>query len=173
MSIPAAGPLLTPVLPPEDSPEGDLDGFDRPWNPWVLVAFTLVFGLIGGGGLLAFNYNYLGMRGRLGWALAGVLFVAIAIPMGIVWASATALIDPGDRSAVQNLQMAGKVVSALVAVGLAATQHGRWREFRASGMPRGKLLAPGIAAAVVSVALQFLISMAGLVVAGWISPRSG
>lgn len=173
MSIPAVDPFTTPILAHDEGPEGEKTGFDRPWNPWGLVLFTLIFGLIGGGGLLAFNYRYLGMRGRTGWALAGVLFASLAIDMGIVWAGVTGLIDPRDPSASQNLMLTGKVISALVVVALAATQHGRWQEFRATGMPRGKLLVPGIVAAVVSVVLQFGISMAGLVVAGLMIPNPG
>lgn len=164
MNMPEHDPLLTPTLTEAD----DSAGFDRPWNPWSLAAHTFFFGPLGGGCLLALNYRKLGLPGRTTGALVGVVIVGLLMTVGAVWVVAGGMINPSDREARSTLRLVGKVLTVLLGMALASTQQKRWRLFQATGLPQGKLLGPGIVAALLSMLVQFLVALGALRVFGTI-----
>lgn len=143
--------LFTPTLTEED----DAVGFERPWNPWSLVVLTFFFGIPAGGGLLALNYSRLGVPRK---ALRAVLLVITAALLfaGLRGWGITHL---HDESQLRLLNLGQKAVETLTAGALAWTQQRRFRVFRGSAGEPGRLLLPGILAAVLSVIAQMALAM--------------
>jgi hypothetical protein len=148
--------LFRPTLGAED----DAVDFDRPWNPWSLVVLTFFFGLIAGGGLLAFNFQRLGMKGRLYPTLALVAVASLLIVGVQFWLLESGRIVPENRESTRMVRWAGKAVSTLIAIAIAAQQQRRFRLFQVSSLPGGHLLWPALAA--IGVSMLFGLIVAGL-----------
>ena len=143
--------LFTPSLTEAD----DVLGFDCPWNPLSLVMLTFFFGIISGLGLLAFNYKRLGIKGRLYSTLALALFFEILATALNIWAVNSGVLDVQDKTAMQTWRTGTKVVFVGIALLIAQTQNSRFRLFRHSDLPAGKLLKP----ALLAIAIGFAIDM--------------
>jgi hypothetical protein len=143
--------LFRPTLREND----DAVGFDRPWNPWSLVMIAFFCGVIAGGGLLAFNFRRLGMKGKLYPVLAIVALVALAQAGLSLWLLGSGRLGAEGRDAVRTAQWMGRAVATLFAIALATPQQKRYRLFQASGLPGGHLLWPALAA----IAAQFAFSL--------------
>jgi hypothetical protein len=140
--------LFQPTLTEED----DAVGIKRPWNPWSLVVLTFFFGLPAGGGLLSWNLYRLGAPRRVLPAVALVVLGTLGLAALDGWM--TFRFSDTQRQLGSVLVRAG---ATLVAAGLAGAQRKRFRVFRSTGQEEGKLLLPGIAAAVLSlIVLQIL-----------------
>jgi hypothetical protein len=144
--------LFTPTLTEQD----DAAGFDRPWRPWSLVVLAFFFGLPAGGTLLALNFRRLGMPRRVVPALVLVALATPAMAAVSAWVAAARL-APVDSDADRHLRWILRAVSCLVAIGIALPQQRRFRLFQTADLPGGRLLWPGLAAVLVSLALQFLL----------------
>lgn len=134
--------LLRPSLTEDD----DAVGFDQPWNPWSLVVLTFFFGITPGIGLLAFNYQRLGIKGRLYSTLAVGLVLEIGLTALHVWAVQAGWIQLQNRDDMRTFRMIARVISLLAAVIVAQTQQKRFRLFQRSDLPAGHLLKPALAA---------------------------
>jgi hypothetical protein len=156
MSRPYDDDLLAPELTDAD----DAIGFDRPWNPWSLVTLTFFCGLPAGGGLLALNFDRLGMPGRRLPTLAVVVALTTLVVLGRVWAMGSGLI-PTDQSGRQIGRWATQAIFVLAAMAIAAPQQKRFRIFQASGEPAGHLLWPAVTASAISLGYQSLIGLIG------------
>src|SRR5688500_12751591 len=130
--------LFQPTLTEAD----DAEGFNKPWNPWSLVVLAFFFGLPGGGGLLAFNYERLGIRGRLLPTLALVLVVSAAIAAAQLWLRANPVGGLQGRPARRAAGLAAQGAAALAAMALAGTQRRRYRLYQATGQEPGRVLLP-------------------------------
>jgi hypothetical protein len=148
--------LLRPTLTDAD----DAVGFDRPWNPWSLVTLTFFFGLIAGGGLVAFNFRRLGMPGRFYPALAMVATASLLVAGGMEWALAQGVVQTSDRESARLARWIVRGISCLIIIAIAAPQQRRFRLFQMSGLPGGSLWKPGIAAAVIALGLELGIHFA-------------
>lgn len=149
--------LLSPKLTEAD----DAVGFDRPWNPWSLVTLTFFFGLLAGGGLLAFNFDRLGMPGRRLPTLALVVGVTTAGILALSWATGSGLVPAGDRGAQRSARWVVRAVFVLVAITIAARQRPRFRLYEMSGDPPGGLWKPGAAAGAISLLYHLVIGWIG------------
>lgn len=154
-SVPSAG-LDDELLRQSLTEDDDAAGFDRPWNPWSLVMLTFFFGITTGLGLLAFNYQRLGIKGRLYATLGIAVALEILLTACHVWAVQNGLIVWGDRDDMRTLRLGTRVVSVLVAVLIAHTQQKRFRLFQRSNLPAGPLLIPAVIAIAVGIALDFM-----------------
>ncbi len=134
----------------------DAAGFDQPWNPWTLVMLTFFFGITTGMALLAFNYQRLGIKGRLYNTIALGLVLEFLLTAIQVWAVQLGWLDPKIRADTRTFRLVTKVFSVLVAVIVTQTQMKRFRLFQRSGLPEGALLKPALAAIAVGVALDFI-----------------
>lgn len=142
--------LLQPTLTEAD----DAVGFDRPWKPWSLVFLTFFFGIIAGGGLLAYNYERLGMKVPRNRVLAFVVAAGLLLIGTTIWISTT-YVPPGDRDAARMVRWGSRAVSCLIAIGMAQTQQRRYRLFESTHLPAGHLLKPALAA----IGAAFLIEL--------------
>jgi hypothetical protein len=139
------------LLAPELTEADDATGFDQPWNPWSLVTLTFFFGLLAGGGLLAFNFDRLGMPGRRVPTLAlafGATTLLIAGALFGGWGAGE------DRGTQQAWRWGVRGISVLIAMAIAAPQQKRWRIFEASGLPAGKLLRPAVVACAIALVYE-------------------
>jgi len=142
--------LFTPTLTEED----DVVGFERPWNPWSLVVLSFFFGISGGGALLALNFSRLGTPRKVLPAVFAVIAVTLLITATRGWGYAS-LDDAGQ---LRLLRFADRAMETGVAGALAWMQRRRYRVFRGSSAEPGKLLLPGLLAAVLSVVIQLALS---------------
>lgn len=146
--------LFSPTLTEED----DAVSFNQPWNPWSLVVLTFFFGLIAGGGLLAFNWERLGIQGRRLSTLFAVLAASVVLA-----AVSSGLAANFRGQEYQRVRRQIDVVEAAAATGIAivisAGQRKRYRLFRQSHQAPGPLVRPAIAAAAVSLAAGLLLRL--------------
>jgi hypothetical protein len=154
MPRPAATPisdedLFRPTLTEED----DAVGFDQPWNPWSLIVLAFFTGTLAGGGLLAWNFLRLGMPKRVVPALVVTVSALLLSSVAVAWLWVR-LLDSPWRSLLNVLD---QVIAVAVCAAVAAPQHRRWRLFRGTDLPSGKLLWPGVGAAVVSLAAHLVL----------------
>lgn len=134
----------------------DAAGFDRPWNPWSLVVVTFFFGVTAGVGLLAFNYQRLGIKGRLYGTIAIALVLEVLLTAVYVWAVQSGLVDFRNRNDMRTLRTAIRVVSVAAAAIIAQTQKQRFRLFQRCDLPAGNLLKPALVAIGVGIALDLI-----------------
>lgn len=144
--------LFTQSLTVED----DVAGFDRPWNPWSLVMLTFFFGVMPGIGLMAFNYQRLGIQRRLYVTLAILVLLEVLLTVAHLWAVQNGLIVWGNREDMRTVRLATRIVSVLAAVLIAQTQLKRFRLFQRSGLPAGPLLIPAVIAIAIGFAFDVL-----------------
>jgi hypothetical protein len=154
----ASSPLDDELFSHTLTEEDDAQGFDHPWNPWSLVMLTFFFGITAGGGLLAFNYQRLGIKGRLYSTIAIALIVEILLTAMHVWTIQSGLIDSQNRNDMRTFRLGAKVVSVLVATIIAYSQQKRFRLFGRSDLPAGNLLKPALIAIAAGSALDLLES---------------
>ena len=136
--------------------QDDAQGFDRPWNPWSLVMLTFFFGITAGGGLLAFNYQRLGIKGRLYITIAIVLAAEVLLTVIHLWTVQSGLIDPQNRDEMRTFRLGTKVAFVLAAAIIAQTQQKRFRLFQRSDLPAGNLLIPALIGIAVGVGLDLI-----------------
>jgi hypothetical protein len=152
--------LFHPTLTADD----DAREFHEPWNPWSLIALTFFCGLVAGGGLLAFNTERLGMRGRLFPTLLLAGAGAAAVGGASIWLLMHGMADwPRDTRSLARTGF--KAAEVLMAMALAAPQHKRFRLYQATGRPPGKLWIPGLLATGVSLVFGLMVLSAGLFLA--------
>jgi nitrogen fixation-related uncharacterized protein len=144
--------LFQPSLTEDD----DVAGFNQPWNPWTLVVLTFFFGIVPGVGLLAFNYERLGIKGRLYGTLAVAVVIEVLATLIYVWAVQSGTVDPANRDDWRPFRFAIKAGFVLTAILVARTQQKRFRLFERSGLPAGHLLKPALAAIAVGLCLDLL-----------------
>lgn len=142
--------LFTPTLTEED----DADNFERPWNPGSLVALAFFFGFPAGGALLALNFVRLGMPRKVQPAVLAVIGGTLLLAVARGWIS-NQIHDPAQ---FRYLGYADRAVEAALAGALAWAQRRRYRVFQGSAAAAGKLLLPGLLAAVLSVAIQLALT---------------
>jgi hypothetical protein len=146
--------LLRPTLSEDD----DALGFEEPWNPWSLVVLTFFFGLIAGGGLLAFNYRRLGMRVPVYAVLAFVAVMSCLAQGFTIWLVYSGLVDHNHRETLRNIRWGGRAFITVIAMALAQTQMKRFRLFEHSDLPSGKLLLPALGAIAISLFFSFAVT---------------
>lgn len=131
--------------------DDDTTGFNQPWNPWSLVVTTFFCGALPGIGLLAFNYERLGIKGRL----YGTLAIAAALELCSVavyfWVAQSGALDLTNRDDQRTLRTGVKVVLVVAALFVARTQQKRFRLFEHSGLPAGGLFKPLLIAVLLSL----------------------
>jgi hypothetical protein len=142
--------LFRPTLSESD----DAVGFDQPWNPWSLVVMTFFFGVTAGVGLLAFNYQRLGIKGRLYTTLAFALVLELLLTAVHVWAVRNGMIIIDNRGEEGAVRVAMRIVSVVAAILVAQTQRKRFELFRHSRSKAGHLLKPALLAIVAGLGVD-------------------
>jgi hypothetical protein len=142
--------LFTPTLTEED----DADNFERPWSPWSLLLLAFFAGFPAGGALLALNFSRLGLPRKVLPAVFAVIATTLLLAVGRGW-----LFNQfHGEDQLRLFSLADRAVETAAAGMLAWAQRHRYRVFRGSAGEGGKLLLPGLLAAVLSVAIQLALT---------------